>query len=55
MRRKFGMMQLYQKSKRTGLSPDEILALIKECVEFPYFQCELGMFMQGDGVPRVVH
>ena len=38
-------------SKRTDLSPDEILALIKECVESPYFQCELGMFMQDDGVP----
>ena len=40
-------------SKRTDLSPDEILALIKvlECVESPYFQCELGMFMQDDGFP----
>ena len=40
-------------SKRTDLSPDEILALIKECVESPYFQCELGMFMhmQDDVVP----
>ena len=38
-------------SKCTDLSPDEILVLIKECVESPYFQCELGMFMQDDGVP----
>ena len=33
------------------MNVDEIMILIRECVESPYFECELGLFKQLDGAP----
>jgi len=30
-------------SKRTNLSVSELMLLIQECVQSPYFECELGL------------
>ena len=36
-------------SKRTNLSVGELMLLIRECVQSPYFECELGRFRQEAG------
>ena len=36
---------------RTDLSRKELLTLTEICVSEPYFECELGMFVQDEGAP----
>jgi hypothetical protein len=37
--------------KYTDLSAEEIMSLIEDCVQNPWFECEFGRYIQNDGAP----